>query len=95
MNNTEYGSLILAISSLIIALAVAIKRCKKLQLGTCCLISLRENSSPPAQAETQLSDIENPGELVANAIMPVVDHVIRRLSHEVENALSVPPPPPA
>ena len=79
-DNTGYGLISIAVSSLILAIVVLIKRFNGLQFGTCCKIqfSTPRQPSPPSDPEQPVSD-----EIMETVIVPVVDNIIRRMSKDV------------
>ena len=85
---TTYGTLIVAASTLVLAIAYVIRRCNGFQLGTCCKLTVGASPSP----RNGVGDIEMPVPIstrpmageghIADAIIPVVSEIVRRLSRD-------------
>ena len=88
MSATTYGTLIVAASTLVLAIAYVIRRCNGVQFGTCCKLSI---NSPNTTTPNGVGDIENARPMageghIADAIIPVVSEIVRRLSRDNQPA---------
>jgi len=75
MSSLQYGVLSVAVSSLILAIGILVKRFKGVQFGTCCKIQF---------ATPRLSPTDNPApisnDVIESIIVPVVDDLLRNIS---------------
>ncbi len=76
----EYGVLSVAVSSLIVALAVLVKRFRGVQFGTCCKIQFATPRVSPTENPAPISN-----DMIENVIVPVVDDLIRNISKNDKN----------
>lgn len=71
--DSNIGALILASSTFLVALAYTIKKCRDVQIGTCCKMSL---GTPRNNQGQESPDIEMPQQnlsaQLANAVIPVL-----------------------
>jgi hypothetical protein len=75
MSSLQYGVLSVAVSSLILAIGILVKRFKGVQFGTCCKIQFATPRLSPTDNPTPISN-----DMIENVIVPVIDDVIRNIS---------------